>query len=443
MSTVPVSFCRPDIDDPAVAAVVDTLRSGSSSTGRHVQALEDAVRTLIHSTYALVVNSVSAALHLALEALGTKHGDAVLLSTMSFVAAAEALRHLGATPVLVDCDSLTLNMDLTDAVRKVEQLASHTPPGRLPWGLSLVGLMPAHVAGLMMDVDALRDVTSQWGIWTVEDAAQAFPAAWRRDERSEWQPCGDGTATITCLSLSAPRTISAGECGMIVTNHERLYTRMRRMSVHGLSGEASECYSGDGELNDPRNWDYKVVAPGFHYNMADVAAALELHQLARAEQMRERRQRIAERYADALCHFDEIELPPAHRDRIHAWQLFPIQLRLPQLTIDRAEFVRELARRGVTASVHWRPLHLHPYYQQTFGWRPEEFPVATAVWQRLVSLPIFSAMTDQEIEAVIGAVADICTRFRRAGATVLPGHTPLLGVRPRGHDASSGCSEVS
>jgi dTDP-4-amino-4,6-dideoxygalactose transaminase len=427
MSTLHVSFCRPDIDDPAVAAVVETLRSGALATGSQVHALEEAVKALVHSAYALAVTSVTAALHLAIEALGAKQGDAVLVPTMAFAAGAEALRYQGATPVLVDCDPTTLNMDLTDAVRKVEQLSSHTPPGRLPWGLSLVGVIPVHVAGLMMDIDAVRELASQWGIWTVEDAAQAFPAAWRKDHRADWEPCGQGTAAITCFSLCAPKTIPAGEGGMIVTNHERLFVRMRQMSLHGLSGETAECYSGCGEPNDPRDWDYKIVAPGFHYSMAEVAAALERHQLARAEQMRKRRHRIAERYCSALSRFEELELPPAHGDRVHAWQLFPIQLRLSDLTIDRAAFVRELARRGVTASAHWRPLHLHPYYQETFGWRPEEFPVATAVWQRLVSLPIFSAMTDQEIDTVIDAVTDVCTRFRRSGATVLPWH-----VRPEG-----------
>jgi perosamine synthetase len=275
----------------------------------------------------------------------------------------------------------------------------------------------------MMDIDAVRDLTSQWGIWNVDDATQAFPAAWRRDHRAEWQPCGH-TAAITCFALHAPVTTAAGDGGMIVTNHERLYARMRQMSLHGLSGETSESCFSAAEANDPSNWDYKIIAPGFDYILNDLAAALQLHQLARAQQMREQRQQIAARYCEALCHFDELELPPVHIDRVHAWQLFPIQLRLPQLTIDRVGFVRELARRGVTASVHWRPLHLHPYYQETFGWQPEEFPVATAVWQRLVSLPIFSAMTDQEIDAVTRAVADICTRFRRSGAAVLPWHIP-------------------
>ena len=407
MPSLTIPFARPDITDTEVEAVTAVLRSGWLTTGPRVREFEESFKACVRSSHALAVNSCTAALHLAVEALGVKPGDAVLVPTMTFAATAEVVRYQGATPVLVDCDPQTFNMDLTDALRKVEQLGSHTPPGRLPWGLTLAGMIPVHVAGLMLDMDAVQELASQWGIWVVEDAAHAFPAAWRRTSRDPWQVCGEGTATVTCFSFYANKTITTGEGGMAVTNHPRLLTRMRQMALHGLSSDAWNRYARGG------NWDYQIVAPGFKYNLTDIAAAIGIQQLARAELMRRARERIAAWYLDALHDLDVIELPTVNPHRQHAWHLFPIQLRLHALRIDRAEFMRELAELGVSTSVHWRPLHLHPYYRDTFGWQPGEFPVATAVWERLVSLPLFSAMTDDEVAAVIEAVRNVCGRFRR------------------------------
>lgn len=415
MRSLRVPFARPDITDSEIEAVTAVLRSGWLTTGPRVREFEELFKAQVRSSHALAVNSCTAALHLAVEALGVKPGDAVLVPTMTFAATAEVVRYQGATPVLVDCDPQTFNMDLTDALRKVEQLGSHTPPGRLPWGLTLVGMIPVHVGGLMMDMEAVQEFASQSSIWVVEDAAHAFPAAWRLTSRDAWQRCGEGTATVTCFSFYANKTITTGEGGMAVTNHPRLLARMREMALHGLSSDAWNRYASGG------NWDYQILAPGFKYNLTDIAAALGIQQLARAELMRRARERIAQCYFDAFQDLDEIELPPSNPHRQHAWHLFPIQLRLHMLKIDRAEFMRELGELGVSTSVHWRPLHLHPYYRDTFGWQPGEFPVATAVWERLVSLPVFSAMTDDEIAAVIEAVRNVCGRFRRR-AVSLSGH---------------------
>jgi dTDP-4-amino-4,6-dideoxygalactose transaminase len=412
MRTLRVPFARPDVTDREIDAVAAVLRSGWLTTGPRVREFEESFKASVRSSHALAVNSCTAALHLAVEALGVKPGDAVLVPTMTFAATAEVVRYQGATPVLVDCDPQTLNMDLTDALRKVEQLGSHTPPGRLPWGLTLAGIIPVHVAGLMMDMDAVQELASQWGVWVVEDAAHAFPAAWRQASRDPWQMCGEGTATVTCFSFYANKTMTTGEGGMAVTNHPRLVSRMREMALHGLSSDAWNRYARGG------NWDYAIVAPGFKYNLTDIAAAIGIEQLARAEAMRRARERIAARYFEAFQDLDEIDLPATNPHRQHAWHLFPIQLRLHSLRLDRAEFMRELDRLGVATSVHWRPLHLHPYYRDTFGWQPGEFPVATAVWERLVSLPLFSSMTDDEVSAVIEAVTTVCGRFRRTAASL-------------------------
>jgi dTDP-4-amino-4,6-dideoxygalactose transaminase len=403
-----VPFFRPDIGDAEINEVVATIRSGWLTTGPKTRQFEEEFKAAVRARHALALNSCTAALHLALEALDTGPGDAVLVPTMTFAATAEVVRYRGATPLLVDCDPITLNMDLDDAARKVQQLTSARPPARLGRGLTVVGVMPVHVGGMMMDVGALQDFVASRGLWRVEDAAHAFPAAWRRRRGDAWQHCGEGTATVTCFSFYANKTLTTGEGGMAVTDDGRLAERMRMMALHGLSADAWQRYSGNG------SWDYKIVAPGFKYNLTDIAASLGIHQLARAEEMRIRRELVAHEYLEALAEIKELELPPENADRAHAWHLFPIKLRLDRLTIGRDEFIRELTREGIGCSVHWRPLHLHPYYQDAFGWRASEFPVATAVWQRLISLPIFSGMGAEDIDAVVGAIKSVCARHGRA-----------------------------
>lgn len=419
MTARTVPFFRPDIRQPEIDSVVDTLRSGWLTTGPKVHAFEESFRAAVHAEHALAVNSCTAALHLAIEALGARSGEAVLVPTMTFAATAEVVRYQGATPVLVDCDPFTLNMNLQDAADKATKLASSRPPAGLRRGLSLTGIMPVHVGGLMMDVRAVQDFASRHRLWVVEDAAHAFPAAYRRNPLDVWQQCGDDTATVTCFSFYANKTMTTGEGGMAVTSDMTLYNRMRRMALHGLSTDAWHRYSAEG------SWDYQISAPGFKYNLTDTAAAMGLAQLARAEEMRVGRERVAHRYIDALRDLDELELPPEPINRIHSWHLFPIKLRLDRLDIDRAAFIAELKRAGVGASVHWRPLHLHPYYRDTFGWKPGDLPIATRIWERLVSLPIFSAMEDQEIDAVVSTVRNLCTRHTKP--TIPSMHLSLAG----------------
>jgi len=200
---------------------------------------------------------------------------------------------------------------------------------------------------------------------------------------------------------------------MAVTDDASLAERMRLMSLHGLSRGAWDRYRQRG------SWDYAILAPGYKYNLTDLAAALGLTQLARAESMRCARQRVALRYFKEFADVDELELPANPPDRIHAWHLFPVRLRLDALTIDREQFMAALADRGIHASVHWRPLHLHPYYASTDGWTAEDLPAATAVWWRLVSLPLFSTMTRAEVDAVVDGVRAVCRAHRVVRAKAL------------------------
>jgi len=218
---------------------------------------------------------------------------------------------------------------------------------------------------------------------------------------------------VACFSFYANKTMTTGEGGMAVTADAALAARMRMMSLHGLSQDAWGRYSGGA------SWDYRILAPGYKYNLTDIAAALGIPQLARAEEMRVQREGVARFYREQLSGIAEIELPPEDENRIHAWHLFPIRLRLDRLSIDRDRFLELLKQSGVGCSVHWRPLHLHPYYQETFGWRPEQFPVATAVWQRLVSLPLFPGMREEEREHVVATVRELCSRHSRSAARTL------------------------
>jgi perosamine synthetase len=397
-----IPFFRPDIRQSEVDEVVATLRSGWLTTGPRVRRFEQEFAAAVGAKHAIALNSCTAALHLAVEALGLKQGDAVLVPTMTFAATAEVIRYHGAVPILVDCDPTTANMDLNDAERKIAALrCGHLPDSFAP-DAPVVGIMPVHVGGMMMDMDTVKAFAAEHNLWIVEDAAHAFPAALRRNTSASWQRCGEGTATVTCFSFYANKTITTGEGGMAVTDDQDLAQRIRLMSLHGLSHDAWGRYSGNG------SWDYRIIAPGFKYNLTDIAAAIGIHQLARAEEMRRARESIAHRYLRSLADVDEIELPPTNSNVLHAWHLFPIKLRLNRLVVTRATFAEQLRSCGINFSVHWRPLHLHPYYQSRFGWRSEDCPVATTTWERLVSLPIFSGMLDDEVQSVIGAVKSLC-----------------------------------
>lgn len=402
-----VPFFRPSITEAEIAEVVGCLRSGWLTTGPTTKRFEAAFAEAVGAKHAVAVNSCTAALHLAVEALGLGPGHAVLVPTMTFAATAEIVRYQGAVPILVDCDPADTNLDLNDAERKLAALAAGKLPGAIPSLLKPVGIIPVHVGGVMLDAQRIHDFAKKHGLWVVDDAAHAFPAAWRPSAGAAWQRCGEGTAAVSCYSFYANKTITTGEGGMAVTDDGALADRMRLMSLHGLSHDAWKRYSGGS------SWDYRILAPGYKYNMTDIAAALGVRQLERAEAMRLERQTLAGRYRETLADVDEIELPPVPDNRIHSWHLYPIRLRLERLAIDRNVFIAALRERGVGCSVHWRPLHLHPYYAEQFGWRPEQFPVATPLWERSITLPLFPGMRDGEHDYVCNVLRDLCRDHRK------------------------------
>jgi perosamine synthetase len=398
--------------------VMECLRSGWLTTGPRTQQFEQEFAEHVGAKFAVAMSSCTAALHLAVEALNLRAGQAVLVPTMTFAATAEVVRYQGAVPVLVDCEPTTLGIDLNDAERKIRAIRS----GDIFQGcdLEVVGIIPVHVGGLMMDVDEITRFASEHGLWVVEDAAHALPAAYREAPSHPWRRCGEDTSEVSCFSFYSNKTITTGEGGMATTNNADLAKRIRQMSLHGLSHDAWNRHSGNA------NWDYRIIAPGYKYNLTDIAASIGIHQLRRAEAMRRERQAIADRYLTDLTDREELDLPVTSANRIHAWHLFTVRLNLERLSLDRDEFLDTLRQRGVACSVHWRPLHLHPYYQETFGWKREHFPAASAVWKQLLSLPLFADMREEEQVYVVRAVRDLCDRYGRR--TTRP---PRNRLRPR------------
>jgi dTDP-4-amino-4,6-dideoxygalactose transaminase len=320
-------------------------------------------------------------MHLALEAVGVGRGDKVATTPYTFAATAEVIRYLGADPVFVDVDERTLNID-------PERLGETLARTRVK------AILPVHVAGEPCDLDAINAIAAQHGASVIEDAAHALPARYR----------GRLVGTIskvTCFSFYATKSLTTGEGGMVLTDDDAVADRCRIMSLHGISRDAWKRYTEAG------SWAYEILAPGFKYNLSDVAAALGLAQFAKLERMWRRRQDIALRYDDAFAALPELELPARSAENQHAWHLYPLRLHLERVKIGRAPFIEELKRRRIGSSVHFIPLHAHPYYRDTYGHQPEDFPIAWREYQREISLPIYSRMTDNDVTDVITAVLEI------------------------------------
>jgi len=400
-----IPFFKPSISEDEIEEVSESMRSGWLTTGPKVKQFEDEFANAVGAKYAVAVNSCTAALHLALEAIGVQQDDLVIVPTMTFAATAEVVRYFNATPVFVDCDN-TLCIDpdalkLTiSAIKEGKSVAGLNPP----YG-SIKAVIPMHYGGYACQMDAIMDIATEHNIMVIEDSAHAFPAYYRSDELQNWVHVGR-FGRVGCFSFYANKCITTGEGGMAITDDEHIAERMRIMSLHGMNNDAWKRFTDQG------SWYYEIIAPGFKYNMTDIAAAIGIHQIKRAEEFRIRRQNIAERYTECFRQIPELEPPPDDpQTRIHSWHLYSLRLNLDQLTIDRALFIEKLKERGVSCSVHWMPLHLHPYYRKTFGLGEKMFPVAECEWARLISLPIFPSMTDDEIEYVIQVVQDVSERF--------------------------------
>lgn len=372
-----IPFALPDLGEAEIEAVVAAIRSGWVTTGPRVKHFEQEFADLCGpGVIAVSVSSATAGLHLALEAIGIGPGDEVLLPTWTFTATAEVVRYLGAEPVLVDVDAETLNIDLAAAELAVTERTK--------------AIMPVHFAGLAMLPSAISSFAACHGLKVVEDAAHALPAS------AEGQFVGSGESVATVFSFYATKSITTGEGGMVVTRDPAIADRMRVMRLHGINRDAFDRYR-----SAVPSWQYDVVAPGYKYNLTDPAAAMGLVQLSRVREMRDRRAQIAAVYDEALASLD-IETPAHAADGdTHSWHLYV--MRLPNGE-DRDAFIHGLSDQGIGSSVHFIPLHLQPYWRDRNNLCPEDFPVASRQFGRVVSLPIYSSMKDSEIDRVVDAV---------------------------------------
>ena len=373
-------FALPEIGDDEIAEVVDTLRSGWLTTGPKARRFEADFAAFLgdERLHCIAVNSATAGLHLALEAIGIGPGDEVITTTHTFTATAEVVRYLGADVKLVDIDPATLNID----PRAVE--AAITPRTK--------AILPVHYAGLAADMPAILAIAARHGLKVIEDAAHALPTT------IGGQLIGTLASDATVFSFYANKTITTGEGGMLVTRDAALAARAKVMRLHGMSRDAFDRFTAT-----VPSWYYEIVAPGFKYNLTDIAAALGLHQLKKARAFQQRRAELAALYDAALAGLAMIAPPCAQPGDLHAWHLY-----VPRLAegarIDRNAFIERLFAAGIGCSVHYIPLHLHPYWRDRYGLDAAMFPHSQQAYERMVSLPLYTRMTDADVQRVAQAV---------------------------------------
>ena len=380
-------FAQPDIGEEEIAEVADSLRSGWITAGPKTKQFEEAFSSFVGVPHALAVNSGTAALHLALEAIGLCEGEYVITTPFTFTATAEVVRYFSAHPLFADIDPTTMNIH---PARVAEVAAKAVTEGK-----KVRAILPVHYAGLPCDLDALRGVAEKYSMKIVEDAAHAFPAAYRGRNVG----CiGD----LTAFSFYATKPLATGEGGMVTTADDEYAKRIRTMRLHGISRDIWDRYSAS-----KPNWYYEVVAPGYKYNLTDVASSIGIHQLRKTVRFRKRREEIAERYTRAFRGLPVIPPPRPPEGDVHSWHLYVIRLRLEMLRIGRDRFIELMAGKGIGTSVHFIPLHLHPYWKEKYDFRPEDFPVALETYHCCVSLPIYTRMTDADVGRVIESVKGI------------------------------------
>jgi dTDP-4-amino-4,6-dideoxygalactose transaminase len=382
-----LQFAPPMIGEEEIDEVVRALRSGWITTGPRAEQFESDFCDFVGAPAALAVNSATSAMHIALAALGIGEGDAVVSTDMTFASTIHVIEHQRARPVLVDVEPDTLNIDpeqIEDAIKRTQGVKA---------------ILPVHLYGHPADMDAIYDIAHRHGVAVIEDAAHSLPA--KVNGRMIGAPkVGFDQPNLVAFSFYATKNLTTGEGGML-TGPQELIDSARVWSLHGMSRDAYKRYTSEG------SWRYDVVLPGFKYNMPDLQAAIGLHQLKRLEQMQRRREAIVAQYDEALGQLPELETPVARPGVTSSWHIYLLRLRPERLRIDRERFIEELRARNIGSSVHFIPIHEHSYYRDRYGLRPEQFPVAQREFERMLSLPLSPAHSDQDVADVIEAVTEI------------------------------------
>lgn len=377
-------FSPPLIGEEEIAEVIDTLQSDWITTGPKVKSFEKEFSAFIGSPSALATSSATGAMLVGLAALGVGEGDEVITTPMTFCSTAHVIEHLGAKPVFVDVVRDTMTLD----------------PGKIEEAISpkTKAILPVHLHGHPCDMDPILELAGAHNLSVLEDAAHAFPATYKGRNIGT---LGD----LTAFSFYATKNLTTGEGGMLAGSAE-LIDEARIWSLHGMSRDAWNRYGETG------SWYYEVIRPGFKCNMTDMQAAIGLQQLKKIPGFQERRRAIVERYNEAFADLEEIELPVEKSEASSAWHLYAIRLNLDCLKIDRSRFIEELKDRNIGTSVHFIPLHIQPYYQDKYDYAPEDYPVAYAEYQRMISLPLNLRLSDEDLDDVIAAVLDVIEKNR-------------------------------
>lgn len=375
-------FALPDIGEAEIQEVIDSLRSGWVTTGPKTKQFEAEFAEFIGSgVESIAVNSATAGLHLALEAIGIGPGDEVILPSYTFTATAEVVRYLGAHPVIVDVREDTFNID----PKAIEAAITEKTKA----------IMPVHFAGLSCDMTAILSIARNHGLKVVEDAAHALPATWEGDM------IGSLESDITVFSFYANKTMTTGEGGMIVTRNKKLAERCRVMRLHGISRDAFDRYT-----SKVPSWHYEVIAPGYKYNLSDIASAMGIHQLRRLPEFQRKREEMARYYNNELKDLPIVLPVNSPADEVHARHLYPIRI-LPESGITRDEFISRMFDLGIGCSVHFIPLHLHPYWRDTYRLEKSMFPVSQMLFEQEVTIPLYTKMTEADLERVVDATKKV------------------------------------
>lgn len=381
-----IPFHKPFISNDEMNEVADAIRSGWWTSGPKTISFEKEFNSFIGSKYSVVTSSWTAAGHLALESIGLKEGDEVIVPAITFTATAEIACYFKAVPVIVDVQKDTFNIDPAAIERAI------TPKTK--------AIIPVHYGGNACDMDEINEIAKSHGIKVIEDAAHALPA--------EYKGKMIGTLSdVTCFSFYVTKTLATGEGGMICTDNQEIAERCSIMRLHGINKDAWNRYSSEG------SWYYEVVAPGFKYNFTDIQASLGLAQLKKINQMLAERERIFKKYNNLFSGNNMIQLYQCKPDRKSSYHLYPILLDIDRLNITRSQFIDELKNTGIGSSVHFIPLYRHPFYKETFNLTAGDYPVSEYLYPRIVTLPIWPGMTDEQINRVAESVNSITKKNRK------------------------------
>ncbi|MFQ5583235.1 MAG: DegT/DnrJ/EryC1/StrS family aminotransferase [Calditrichia bacterium] len=389
-------FALPSIGEEEIREVVDSLRSGWVTTGPKVKQFEGDICEYVQAKNAIAVNSCTAGLHLALSALGVGPGDEVVLPTLTFTATANVVVHLGAKPVLLDVGN-----DFNVQPEFIENAITEKTRA----------IVPVHHSGQSVNLKEIYEIAARHNIPIVEDAAHAIGTTYHDhkigSDYLNFFGQDSNLKRAAVFSFYATKNMTTGEGGMITTNDDEYATTMRILSLHGMSKDAWKRYTSAG------SWYYEVVAAGYKYNMTDIQASLGIHQLKKLDGFIQRRQEIAAAFDNAFREMPEIEIPFRHNDRNHVFHLYMIRLNPDRLSIDRSQFIEALKERHIGTSVHFIPVHLHPFYKKTYGYQQGDLPNAEKIYERIISLPLYPAMNDGDVKDVITAVEYVIQHNRR------------------------------